>query len=109
MSRPLVISDCDEVLLHMIGPFRDWLGEAQGITFRMDTHNFVDAMRWTDTGEPVEPTEIWRLLNGFFETEMHRQYPIAGSVEAMRRLSELADVVVLTNVGDQHVRMPALN
>jgi len=102
MTRPLVISDCDEVLLHMIGPFRDWLGESQGITFRMDTHNFVDAMRWTDTGEPVEPTEIWRLLNGFFDTEMHRQYPIAGSVEAMRRLSEVADVVVLTNVGEQH-------
>lgn len=102
MTRPLVISDCDEVLLHMIGPFRDWLGESQGITFRMDTHNFVDAMRWTDTGEPVEPTEIWRLLNGFFDTEMHRQYPIAGSVEAVRRLSEVADVVVLTNVGDQH-------
>jgi len=102
MSRPLVISDCDEVLMHMISPFREWLGESQGITFRMDTHNFVDAMRWTDTGEPVEPSEIFRLLNGFFATEMHRQYPIAGSVEAVRKLSEVADVVVLTNVGDQH-------
>lgn len=102
MSRPLVISDCDEVLLHMIAPYRQWLGETQGITFRMDTHNFVDAMRWADTGEPVEPAEIWRLLNQFFETEMHRQQPIAGAVEAMRTLSGIADVVVLTNLGDHH-------
>jgi FMN phosphatase YigB (HAD superfamily) len=102
MSRPLVISDCDEVLLHMIAPYREWLGETQGITFRMDTHNFVDAMRWSDTGEPVEPSEIWRLLNAFFETEMYRQTPIAGAVEAMRALSRVADVVVLTNVGDEH-------
>ena len=25
MSRPLLITDCDEVLLHMVAPFRDWL------------------------------------------------------------------------------------
>lgn len=102
MAKPLIISDCDEVLLHMIAPYGAWLAETQGITFRMDTHNFVEAMRWTDTGEPVEPTEIWRLLNQFFETEMHRQYPIAGAVEAMRALSQVADVVILTNVGDSH-------
>jgi hypothetical protein len=102
MTRPLIISDCDEVLLHMIAPYREWLGETQGIAFNMDTHNFVDAMRWADTGEPVEPSEIWRLLNQFFATEMHRQYPIAGAVEAMRTLSQVADIVVLTNVGDDH-------
>ena len=102
MSRPLVISDCDEVLLHMIGPFSRWLGETQGITFHMETPSFADAMRWTDTAEAVEPSEIWRLLNAFFASEMHRQYPIAGAVEAMRTLSANADVVVLTNVGDEH-------
>ena len=26
-GRPLVVTDCDEVLLHMVAPFRDWLGE----------------------------------------------------------------------------------
>ncbi len=32
MSRPLVVSDCDEVLLHMVSHFRDYLGEAHGST-----------------------------------------------------------------------------
>lgn len=102
MARPLIISDCDEVLLHMVAPYAQWLGETQGITLRMDTHSFAEAMRWDDTGEVVEPEEIWRLLNQFFETEMHRQYPIAGAVEAMQALARIADVVVLTNLGDHH-------
>ncbi|MBC2670525.1 HAD family hydrolase [Novosphingobium piscinae] len=102
MSRPLVISDCDEVLLHMIGPFRAWLGEAQGVTFRMGGNDFARSMTWTASGDPVAPAEIWRLLDLFFTTEMHRQVPIAGAVEAIGALGEVADVVVLTNLGDHH-------
>ena len=101
-ARPLVISDCDEVLLHMIGPFRAWLGETQGVTFRMKGNDFARSMTRTDTGEPVEPGEIWPLLNLFFTEAMDRQHPIAGAVEAMRALGEIADVVVLTNLGDEH-------
>lgn len=102
MSRPLVISDCDEVLLHMIGPFRDWLGETQGISFALGGHDFAKSMRRASTGEPVPREEIWPLLNDFFVTEMGRQYPIPGAIEAMNALAEQADVVVLTNLGDTH-------
>ena len=31
MSRPLLITDCDEVLLHMVAPFREWLAEGEGV------------------------------------------------------------------------------
>jgi hypothetical protein len=100
MSRPLVITDCDEVLLHMVGPFRDWLDEAHGVDFLIDQHDFSKALRRRDSGEMVEFAEVWPLLNGFFDSEMHRQYPIAGAVEAMGALAEQADVVVLTNLLD---------
>lgn len=100
MTRPLVISDCDEVLLHMVSPFRDWLAETQGVTFHMVGNDFAHALRHTDSGELVDPPEIWRLLNLFFDTEMHRQTPIAGSIAAMTRLAEQADVVILTNLMD---------
>ena len=99
-GRPLVISDCDEVLLHMVAPFRDWLGETQGVSFSLDSHDFSRAMRLKATGELVDPKEIWRLLGAFFDTEMPRQQPITGSVAAMRKLAEDADVVVLTNLVD---------
>jgi len=101
-GRPLIVCDCDEVLLHMVAPFRDWLGETQRVCFEMKSNNFADPIPWAENGEPVEPGEIWRLLRLFFEGEMHRQMPIDGAVDAMRELATRADVVVLTNLLDAH-------
>jgi len=100
MARPLIISDCDEVLLHMIAPFRDWLGETQGVIFTMNGNDFAQSMHYAASGESVPGPEMWRLLGGFFDTEMPRQSPIAGAVEAMGALSEVADIVILTNLED---------
>jgi hypothetical protein len=100
MSRPLIVTDCDEVLLHMVVPFRAWLDEAHGVTFHLNGHNFAEALRHKDSGEPVERALVWTLLNAFFETEMHRQTPIRGAVEALTRLSAIADIEVLTNIGE---------
>lgn len=101
-SRPLIVCDCDEVLLHMVAPFRDWLAETQGVTFAMQSNNFAEAMRFTDSGDTVPPAEIWRLLRAFFDTEMPRQTAIEGAVGALRALSAHADIVVLTNLVDDH-------
>jgi hypothetical protein len=100
MTRPLVISDCDEVLLHMVAPYRDWLAEYHAIDFVMNNNDFGKAMRYADDGRLVEPAEIWRLLNLFFDTEMYRQQPILGAVEAVKAITEHADLVILTNLGD---------
>ena len=102
MSKPLIISDCDEVLLHMIVPFGQWLDETQDVSFKLIGNDFSSAMRRKDNGEPVEPTEIWRLLGAFFDGEMHRQSPILGAIGAIKTLQEHADVVVLTNLSDRH-------
>jgi FMN phosphatase YigB (HAD superfamily) len=100
MNRPLVITDCDEVLLHMVSHFRDWLAEEEGVTFDMERHDFVNAMRRNDTGKLVPQDEIWALLNRFFDDQMHRQTAVTGAIEAINALREEADVVVLTNLMD---------
>lgn len=105
MTRPLVVTDCDEVLLYMVAPFRDWLAESQGVEFRMVGNDFSESMRWKASGDLVEPAEIWGFLRGFFDTEMHRQAPIPGAVEGIAALSDHADVVVLTNLTDRHREM----
>lgn len=102
MTRPLIISDCDEVLLHMIVPFGEWLEETQPVSFKLIGNDFSHAIRDKVSGEPVPPEEIWRLLGLFFDGEMHRQTPIAGAVEAIAALQTRADVVVLTNLNDRH-------
>ena len=86
----------------MVAPFRDWLAETQGVIFAMQSNNFAEAMRWSDSGGQVPPADIWRLLRAFFDTEMPRQTAIAGAVQAMAALAEHADVVVLTNLIDDH-------
>ena len=100
MSRPLVISDCDEVLLHMVAPYKAWLADVHGVDFAMQTNDFGQAMRYPG-GELVPPAEIWRLLGAFFDTQMHTQAPIAGAVHAMNTLAQDADVVILTNLNDE--------
>jgi FMN phosphatase YigB (HAD superfamily) len=99
MSRPLIISDCDEVLLYMMTHFRSWLDEEQGVTLDMGA-SFEGSMTRKDDGAALEGREIWRLLNAFFDGEMHRQTPVTGAIEAIAKLREHADLVVLTNLLD---------
>lgn len=101
MTRPLIISDCDEVLLHMVAPFKNWLECSQGIAFHLEGHNFAEALRWQDSGELLAPADIWTMLGRFFDTEMDSQLPIAGAVEGINTLAEKADIVILTNLVDE--------
>ncbi|SHN64351.1 hypothetical protein [Erythrobacter sanguineus] len=101
MTRPLIISDCDEVLLHMVAHFKDWLEESQGVHFNLEGHNFAQALRWQDSGEVLDPADIWKMLGRFFDTEMDSQLPIAGAVEGINTLAEKANVVILTNLVDE--------
>lgn len=101
MSRPLLITDCDEVLLHMVSHFDAWLGEAHGIRFAFETGSFGDALTDKVTGEAVAEDRVWPLLEQFFRGEMHRQTLVPGAVEALGRISEFADIVILTNLGDE--------
>ncbi len=100
MSRPLVVSDCDEVLLHMVRHFRDWLGEAHGIEFELNANPFATMV--TRGGEALSDVEKWRYLDLFFDSEMHRQTAIEGAAHAMAELAREADVVVLTNLAHEY-------
>ncbi len=98
MNRPLLISDCDEVLLHMVAPFRDWLDEAHHLHFDLESGDFASAIRHKHDGTQLETSKIWPLLTAFFDTEMHRQQAIEGAVAGINALSQIADVVILTNL-----------
>ncbi|TXC73450.1 HAD family hydrolase [Sphingorhabdus soli] len=98
--RPLLVTDCDEVLMHMVVPFRDWLDEHHDIDFRLKGASFAGALHRRKCGSQLGREEVWPLLDQFFTGEMHRQYPAPGAFDALARLAEQADIVVLSNVGD---------
>ena len=99
--KPLLISDCDDVLLHFGRHFAEWLDEAHGLVFVLDSPGFQDAVRDSD-GRPVDREQIWPLLDAFFAAEMHRQHIVPGAAEALRAIGEVADIVILTKIGDEY-------
>ena len=102
MNRPLVITDCDEVLMLMVVPFAEWVDAEHGVLFRIEDASFAGALKRKECGTPLEAAEVWPLLDAFFRGEMARQYPIPGALAAMAAIAEQADIVVLTNVGPDH-------
>jgi hypothetical protein len=101
MSRPLLITDCDEVLLHMVRHFGDWLDEAHAIDFALESgDSFATALSHRASGETVDVKEVWPLLDGFFATEMARQTLVPHAREALAEIATIADIVVLTNLGE---------
>lgn len=101
MNRPLLITDCDEVLLHMVSHFDAWLDEAHAIDFAFESGTFGGEMTDKASGETVAEERVWPLLGQFFREEMHRQTIVPGAVEALGRIAEIADIVILTNLGDE--------
>jgi len=97
--KGLLICDCDEVLLHMVRHFGVWLRETHDIDF---AHASGDFAAMTRRGGGPKPTqdEMWALLHGFFPAEMGRQTLVPHAREALAALSQVADVVILTNLTD---------
>lgn len=102
MNRPLLITDCDEVLLHMVVHFADWLGEAHDVDFALDSGDFANALTRRGDGSVLGRDDVWPLLNGFFVTEMARQTLVPGAKAALDALAAEADIAILTNLRDEH-------
>jgi hypothetical protein len=96
--RPLLILDCDEVILEFAGPFARWLREARDIELRFDSFALVGNMRHLADGRPVEVPEFAPLLDGFFEHGQHLQAPAEDAILTLGELSREMDLVVLTNI-----------
>lgn len=105
--RPLLILDCDEVILHFAAPFAGWLADAHDIELRFDSFALVGNIRHRADGRPVDHAAFPALLDGFFAEGQARQAPAAGAVEAIGALAADMDVVVLTNIPAEHRELRA--
>jgi hypothetical protein len=101
MTRPLIVSDCDGVLLDFADPFTAYLADEHGLTLSLTSFALSGNIRHAD-GTLVEAKAFPALLDGFFQTHMPTQTPIAGAVAALATLAQHCDIVVLTNIADRH-------
>jgi len=100
MNRPLLVTDCDEVLLHMVVHFGAWLDEAHDIEFTPDGGDFSRAMRRRSETSHMPFDEMRELLDSFFLNEMHRQTLVPHARESLAEIAQVANIVILTNVGE---------
>ena len=97
--KPLLICDCDEVLLHMLRHFGTWLRESHDIAFAPNGGDFATSMTRADGSRPTRD-EMWGLLGQFFPAEMERQTLVPYAREALAAIAETAEIVILTNLSD---------
>jgi hypothetical protein len=93
-SRPLIISDADEVLLKFMARLEYYL-ETKGLWIDLNNFAISGNIKSRETNEPVE---VPNMIDDFFATQTLHIDAAPGAVEAINSLSEVAQVIVLTNL-----------
>lgn len=99
--RPLIVCDVDEVVLHFVAPFEDYL-ERRGLQLLKRSYALSGNIVEAATGKALAAQATAGLVETFFAQECHRQPPIPGSAEALTELAGHADIHFLTNFPQAH-------
>lgn len=99
--KPLLVCDCDEVLMSFARPFAEHLEEVHELELRFESFALSGNIRRRSDGEPIAESEIPGLLTSFFRGGMDRQLPTPGAKAALDSLSAAYDIVILTNIEDE--------
>jgi len=95
-ARPLVIVDVDEVLglfMHGFGAFI----ATRGYELRFDRFALFQNIYRPGAAEHLDLAEGRELFNEFFRTGCDAIEPAPGAVDALRRLSARAEILILSN------------
>jgi hypothetical protein len=95
-DRPLLIVDVDEVLAFFIRGFDAYLN-ARGYELRMTRFALFQNLYPVGGAATVPVPEGKAMFDDFFATSADRLDPVPGAAEGLRRLSDTAQIVVLTN------------
>lgn len=93
-ARPLIISDADEVLLKFMARLEYYL-ETQGLWIDLNNFAISGNIKSRETNEPVD---VPNMIDDFFASQTRHIEAAPGASEAINSLSEIAQVIVLTNL-----------
>ncbi len=105
-KRPLIVCDVDEVALHFVEPFERHL-ETGGYRLIARSYGLTGNIVRNDDGVAATQNDVRHLLLSFFERQTGNQLPVAGVSAALERLSETADVIMLSNIPAAHRQLRA--
>jgi FMN phosphatase YigB (HAD superfamily) len=96
-ARPLVICDADEVLLQFLVGLENYL-ERQGCYLDLASYRIHGNVKHRANGEPVADELVSAHLKGFFAAETRHLSMVPGAAGALNRLSDRAQIVILSNL-----------
>lgn len=96
-TRPLIISDADEVLLQFMAGLERYL-DGRGLWIDLQSFALSGNIKEKGTNTPFPIEDTKDLLADFFASETHKLEAVDHAADALKRLSEHAQIIVLTNV-----------
>ena len=94
---PLMIFDADEVLVHFAEPFSNYL-KKHNHRLHLTGYRLDNAIKKTETDDVADPDTAKDLVWGFINEETKNQPPAKGAPEALKKLQEYAQIIILSNV-----------
>lgn len=99
-SRPLIVSDADEVLLRFMLALETYL-DGLGLWINLQNFAISGNIRSKETDEVVEVPD---LINEFFAASTRHITAVDHAAASLNSLSERAQVIILTNLPIAHKR-----
>ncbi|MGF7161227.1 hypothetical protein FHS85_002862 [Rhodoligotrophos appendicifer] len=100
--KPLIVCDVDEVVVHFLRAFETWL-EEHGCWLDPVSFALNGNVKRIDTGAPIATQELAQHFVDFFTARTAEFEEIEGAAHALRELSDVADVVMLTNLPNTYL------
>jgi hypothetical protein len=100
-TRPLLVCDIDEVVLEFVGPLIGFLN-ARKLHLKTDSFRLHGNVVDIETGEAIDAERVSALLEDFFAAQDEWQSAVLGASDSLARLSESAEIVLLTAMPHRH-------
>ena len=100
-SRPLIVCDVDEVILHMALHLEEYMVE-NDLIFLNEKYSLTGNIGGTEDRVPLPDKAVRQHLQTFFDTVCHRQDLVDGAAGALALLADDWDIVLLTNLPGEH-------
>jgi hypothetical protein len=96
-TRPVIISDADEVILHFAHILSDYL-QTQGMYVNFVSYALEGNIKYIDNDRPVDSALFGKIIDDYFDNYVEKQ-PLVENVAAhLKNLSEFCDIIILTNI-----------
>ncbi|ODT85365.1 hypothetical protein [Phenylobacterium sp. SCN 70-31] len=105
-DRPLVLVDVDEVLGLFMQGFGDYVAR-HGLEMRIERFALFQNIYRPGETQHLDIAEGKRLFDAFFAGHCHEMEPAPGAIAALNRLSDRAEILILSNAPADAERLRA--